>query len=110
MDSSQSSRGEEAGCQETGRPEECLEAAWPCACGETLQVRSRLVARNSELQKVVLGIAGPRPPAAASAAGGVMSCLRLAAAGNEGKEVSHINMAQIEQRFVHSSQRLDFLL
>lgn len=60
VDSSQSSRGEEAGCQETGRPEECLEAAWPCACGETFQVRSRLVARNSELQKVVLGIAGLR--------------------------------------------------
>lgn len=54
------------------------------------------MARNSELQKVVLGIAGPRPPAPASAAGGMMPCLGLAAVGKEGKEISKINRDRAE--------------
>lgn len=39
----------------------------------------------------------------------MMSCLRLAAVGSEGKDVSKINRAQIKQRSVDSNQHLDFL-
>lgn len=80
----ESSQCPEARSQGSQRKEECLQAAWPCACGETLQVSSRLEARSSKLQKAVLGTAGPRAPAP----GGMMPCLRL---GNKGKENSEIN-------------------
>lgn len=41
---------------------------------------------------------------------GIVSCLRLGVAGgNEGKDSSEINKAQIDQRFLDGNQHLDFL-